>query len=91
MTTEEKAEWFERSLKFVLDGKVQLVMKSRKNGEGSWSIVDTSTSQVLNSNLEWESEPQLSKRDQSFLIRARFPFDQAAALFEQYKMFAGVE
>ena len=91
MTLEEKAVWFDSALKFVLDGKIHLVMKSRKNGESNWSIVDTSSNQILNSNLEWEPEPPLSKRDQSFMIRARFPFDQAAALFEQYKMFAVVE
>lgn len=88
MTIEEKAAWFDSTLRLALDGKINLVMKSRKNGESNWSVIDTSTNSVLNSNLEWEIEPPLTKRDQSFLIRARFPFDQALALFEQYKSFA---
>lgn len=88
MTLEEKAKWFEAALKFSIEGKIQLVMKSRSGGVGSWAVIDTAHNKVLNSNLEWEDEPSLDKRDESFKIRTRFPFDQAVALYEQYKMFA---
>lgn len=88
MTTEEKAKWFDLALRFALDGKIHLVMKSRLNGEGNWSIVDTKQNKVLNSNMEWEDEPPLSKRDEGFMIRARFKFNDAIAMWEQYKMFA---
>ena len=88
MTTEEKAKWFELAMRFALDGKIHLVMKSRLNGVGNWSIVNVANGQVLNSNMEWEEEPPLAKRDDSFMIRARFKFDDAVAMWEQYKMFA---
>lgn len=88
MTNEEKVKWFDAAIRFVLDGKIHLVMKSRLNGLGNWSIVDTAANKVLNSNMEWEDEPPLNKRDDSFMIRARFKFDDAVAMWEQYKMFA---
>ena len=88
MTTEEKAKWFDKGLKFVLDGKIHIVMKSRLNGVGNWAIVDSSNGNVLNSNMEWEEEPPVNKRDESFIIRARFKFEDAVAMYEQYKMFA---
>ena len=88
MTTEEKAKWFDLAMRFALDGNIHLVMKSRLNGVGNWSIVDTAAGKVLNSNMEWEDEPPLAKRDDSFMIRARFKFDDAVAMWEQYKMFA---
>ncbi|MBU2491409.1 MAG: hypothetical protein KJ571_02215 [Bacteroidetes bacterium] len=88
MTNEEKVKWFDAAIRFVLDGKIHLVMKSRLNGVGNWSIVDTAANKVLNSNMEWEDEPPLNKRDDSFMIRARFKFDDAVAMWEQYKMFA---
>lgn len=88
MTTEEKAKWFDAAIRFQLDGTIHMVMKSRTNGEGSWAIVDISNDTVLNSNLEWEEELPVAKRDESYLIRTRFPIDSAMAMFEQYKMFA---
>ncbi|MGD8782607.1 MAG: hypothetical protein PVH88_27080 [Ignavibacteria bacterium] len=88
MTTEEKAKWFDAALRFALEGKVQLVMKSKQGDEAKWAIVDTSNGTVLNSNLEWEEEPPVAKRDESFLIRARFSFDDAVTMWQQYKMFA---
>ena len=89
MQLEEKAKWFEKALKFALDGKIHLIMKSNKNGVAKWAIIDSEKSLVLNSNLEWEPEPPLVKdRDESFLIRARFDFDTAVSLYEQLKMYA---
>ncbi|MFH1197478.1 MAG: hypothetical protein V1720_17390 [bacterium] len=63
-------------------------MKSRKSTGGSWAIEDMTTGKVLNSNMEWEEELPKAKRDEAFLIRTRFDFDSAAAMYEQYKMFA---
>ncbi len=88
MTIEEKAKWFDAALKFALKGKVQLVLKSYKNGVEKWAIVNTSNNTVLNSNMEWETELPLAKRDESFLIRTRFSFDDAVAMYSQYQMFA---
>jgi len=48
MTIEEKAKWFDRALRFALDGKIQLIMKSYKNGVGKWAIIDTEKNLVLN-------------------------------------------
>ena len=88
MTTEEKEKWFDLALRFALDGKIHLVMKSRSNGVGNWAIVDTASNKVLNSNMEWEDEPPVNKRDDAFMIRSRFKLDDAVAMWEQYKMFA---
>ena len=88
MTVEEKAKWFDAALRFCLKGKIHLVLKSYKDGVEKWSIVDTSNNTVLNSNLEWEPEPPLAKRDESFLIRARFSFEDAVGMYTQYQMFA---
>ncbi len=88
MTDEEKIKWFDRALRFVLDGNIHLVMKSRINGKGNWAIVDTKKHQVMNSNMEWEDEPPVQQRDEAFLIRTRFDFDMAVSLYQQYKMFA---
>ncbi|WP_041356133.1 hypothetical protein [Melioribacter roseus] len=88
MTIEEKAKWFDVAMRFGLEGKIHLVMKSYKDGVAKWAIVDTASNKVLNSNLEWEPEPPLKQRDESFLIRTRFDFESAVALYKQYKMFA---
>ena len=88
MSTEDKVKWFERAVKFVLDKDVHLVMKSRKEGSSNWAILDTKKNSVLNSNLEWEDELPVKKRDDSFLIRTRFSFENAVSLYEQFKMFA---
>lgn len=88
MTDTEKAKWFDAAMRFGLDGKIHLIMKSKINGKANWSIVDTSNGMVLNSNMEWEEEPESSKRDEGFMIRARFDFDSAVAIWQQYKMFA---
>ena len=65
-----------------------LFLKSRKNGVGSWAIEDISNFNVLNSNMEWEKELPLAKRDAAYLIRTRFEFEAAAVMYEQFKMFA---
>ncbi|MFA8343996.1 MAG: hypothetical protein ACEPO8_13570 [Rhodothermaceae bacterium] len=88
MTDEEKIKWFDAAMRFGLDGTIHLVMKSKINGEANWSIIDTEKNVVLNSNMEWEEEPDSSQRDESFMIRARFNFDSALAIWQQYKMFA---
>lgn len=88
MTVEEKAKWFDAALRFCLNGKIHLVLKSYINGVEKWAIVDTANNTVLNSNLEWEPEPPLAKRDESYLIRTRFGFEDAVAMYSQYKMFA---
>lgn len=88
MTDQEKIKWFERSVKFQLDGLIFLVMKSRKSDSGQWAIQDIPNGKVLNSNMEWEDEPEKAKRDEAFLIRTRFDLETAISLYEQYKMFA---
>jgi hypothetical protein len=89
MSSEEKAKWFDRALRFGLDGKIHLTMKSNLNGVAKWAIIDSEKNLVLNSNMEWEPEPPLVKdRNESFLIRARFDFDTAVALYDQLKMLA---
>lgn len=88
MTPEEKAKWFDAAMKFGLQGSIHLIMKSRNGGNSSWAIVDTAQNKVLNSNLEWEDEPPLNKRDDGFLIRTRFDFESAVSMWQQYKMFA---
>lgn len=88
MTDEDKIKWFDLALRFALDGHIHLVMKSRVNGKANWAIVDTKSNKVLNSNLEWEDEPPTNKRDDAFMIRARFDLESAIQMFEQYKMFA---
>lgn len=85
----EKEKWFDRALKFALDGKIHLIMKSNKGGVAKWAIIDSEKKLVLNSNMEWEPEPPLVKdRDESFLIRSRFDFETAVTLYDQLKMFA---
>lgn len=88
MSDEEKIKWFDRATTFVLNGKIRLTMKSYQDGNAKWAILDTGENKVLNSNLEWEPEPPFKQRDENFMIRARFSFDDALSLFEQYKMFA---
>lgn len=88
MTVEEKAKWFDAAMKFGLEGNKQLVMKSKVNGQANWAIVDTSAKKVLNSNFEWEDEPSTDKRDEAFMIRTRFSFENAISMYEQFKMFA---
>lgn len=88
MEDKEKLEWFERAVKFQLEGMIFMTMKSRKGGVGSWVIEDLQSNKVLNSNLEWEDELPKSKRDEAYMIRTRFDFDTAKSMFDQYKMFA---
>jgi len=88
VTDEEKIKWFNKAVKFQIEDLIFMTMKSRKNGVASWAIEDINTHKVLNSNMEWEEEPPLAKRDEAFLIRARFDFDTAIVMYEQYKMFA---
>jgi len=87
MTNEEKIKWFDRSVKFQLSGLIFLEMKQRKKGAGIWVIENTKDNTVLNSNMEWEKEPDPSKRDEAFLIRTRFDLESAMSMYEQYKMF----
>lgn len=88
MTVEEKAKWFDAAMKFGLEGSLQLVMKSKIDGQANWAVIDTKSKKVLNSNFEWEDEPSAERRDEAFLIRTRFSFESAIGMFEQYKMFA---
>jgi len=88
MTDKDKIKWFELAVKFMLAKNIFLVMKSRVKGEAMWAIIDQQNHKVLNSNLEWEDELPLDKRDENFKIRTRFGFESAVGLFEQYKMFA---
>jgi hypothetical protein len=89
MTVEEKEKWFSKAIRFALDGKIQLVMKSYLNGIAKWAIIDSEKNLVLNSNLEWEMEPPKAKdRHDGFLLRARFDFETALSLYDQYKQFA---
>lgn len=88
MTDQEKIEWFDRAVKFQIEDLIFLVMKSRKSGKASWAIEDIKTHKVLNSNMEWEEEPPVAQRDEAFMIRARFDFETAMVMFEQYKMFS---
>ncbi len=88
MTDEEKLKWFDAAMKFGVEGSIQLVMKSKINGTSYWAIIDTSNNKVFNSNMEWEDEPPLAQRDESFLVRTRFNLDTAVSLYEQFKMFS---
>ena len=88
MTDKDKVKWFELAVKFMLAKNIYLVMKSRVNGDAQWAIIDQQNNKVLNSNLEWEDEIAIDKRDENFKIRTRFSFETASGLFEQYKMFA---
>ncbi len=87
MTDEEKAKWFDAALRFGLEGNIHLVMKSKKGDVAMWSIVDNETKKVFNSNMEWEEEPPLKKRDERFLTRTRFSFGDAVNLFKLKKMY----
>lgn len=88
MTDQEKIKWFDRAVKFQIEGLTFIVMKSRKSSGCSWAIEDITTGKVLNSNMEWELELPKSQRNEAFLIRTRFDLETAMSLFEQYKMFA---
>ena len=88
MGEQDKIKWFDKAVKFQIEGLIFLIMKSRKKGVGIWTIEDTGSKKVLNSNMEWENELPISKRDQAFLIRTRFDLDTAITMFDQYKMFA---
>ena len=85
-SNEEKIKWFDLAVKFQLQGLIFLTMKSRNTSGAKWAIEDMSTHKVLNSNLEWEDERPLAQRDESYMIRTRFDFDTAIALYDQYKM-----
>jgi hypothetical protein len=88
VTDQEKIMWFDKAVKFQVEGLIFMVMKSRKNSGCFWAIEDMTTGKVLNSNMEWEIEPPKSQRNEAFLIRTRFDLETAMAVFEQYKMFA---
>ncbi|MBU1095598.1 MAG: hypothetical protein CVV23_03575 [Ignavibacteriae bacterium HGW-Ignavibacteriae-2] len=88
MSNEEKIQWYERAVKFQLDGLHFLVMRSRKNGKGSWVIEDSKTRQILNSNMEWESDLPKKEQNEAFLIRTRYDLETAISVYDQYKMFA---
>lgn len=88
MIDSEKIKWFDRAVKFQLDGMLFLVMKSRKSDSAQWAIEDVPNGKILNSNLEWEDEPEKAKRDESFMIRTRFDLETAITMYEQYKMFS---
>ena len=87
MDTAQKAKWFDAALRFALKDKIHLVLKSYLNGVEKWAVIDTENKTVLNSNMEWESELPAAKRDESFLIRTRFGFEEAVNLYSQYQMY----
>jgi len=90
LNDQDKIKWFDRAVKFQLDGLIFLTMKSRKSNGAKWAIEDWSNPskiKVLNSNMEWEDELPKAKRDEAFLIRTRFDFESALMMYEQYKMF----
>jgi hypothetical protein len=86
LSDEEKIKWFELAVKFQLEGLLFLTMKSRQPSGTKWAIEDLSTHKVLNSNLEWEEDRPLQQRDEPYMIRTRFDFDTAIALYDQFKM-----
>jgi len=86
LSDEDKIKWFDQAVKFQLEGLMFLTMKSRQLSGAKWAIEDLNTHKVLNSNLEWEEERPLKERDESYMIRTRFDFDTAMALYDQYKM-----
>ena len=86
LSDEGKIKWFDLAVKFQLQGLIFLTMKSRQLSGAKWAIEDLSNHKVLNSNLEWEDERPLKDRDESYMIRTRFDFDTAMALYDQYKM-----
>lgn len=88
MENKDKIKYFERAVRFQLEGLIFLAMRSRKGGIGSWVIEDKKQNKVLNSNMEWENDLPKSKIDEAYLIRTRFDFDTAIVMYEQYKMFA---
>lgn len=88
MTDQEKIKMFNRAVKFQMDGLIFLTMKSRKNGKCSWVIEDITTGKILNSNMEWEEDLPLKKRDESFELRTRFDLETAKVVYEQFKAFA---
>jgi hypothetical protein len=88
LSDQDKIKWFDCAVKFQLEGMIFLSMKSRKADSAAWAIENMTTGKILNSNMEWEDELPLAKRDQAYLIRTRFDFDTALVMFEQYKMFA---
>ncbi|HRI45957.1 MAG TPA: hypothetical protein PK559_02530 [Ignavibacteriaceae bacterium] len=87
-TDEQKLEWFDKAVRFQVQGLIFITMRSRKGGVGSWVIEDIGTKKLLNSNLEWEDDIPNPEKDQAFLIRTRYDFETAAMMYEQYKMFA---
>ena len=48
-------------------------------GGDKWAVVDVGRL-CLNSDGEWEYEPMPSNRDETFLGRCRFSFEEAVAL-----------
>jgi len=88
LSDQDKIRWFDCAVKLQLNRELFLVMKSKKAGVGSWAIENMNTGQVLNSNMEWEDEVPLAKRNEAYLIRTRFDFETALVMYDQYKMFA---
>ena len=88
MTDQDKINWFDKAVKFQIEGLIFIIMKSRKTSGCFWAIEDMTSGKVLNSNMEWEIEPPKSQRNEAFLIRTRFDLETALTMYEQYKMFA---
>jgi hypothetical protein len=88
LTDEDKITWFDKAVKFQIEGLIFVVMKSRKSSGCSWAIEDITSGKVLNSNMEWEMELPKSQRNEAYLIRTRFDLETAINMYEQYKMFA---
>lgn len=68
---------------FCLDRDSHMMLKRR--GPDSWCI--TNGSSVLNTDFEMEWEPSPSNRDDDFILRTRFPLDEA---FRQWNRFCAV-
>lgn len=54
-----------------------------RRGDGVWAVT-TSTRSCVNTYLEREFEPMPSWRDEDFIARTRFNFEDAFALADRY-------
>ena len=60
---------------------IRIEMRSGR-GDRHWAI--TRGVQTLNLDLEWEYEPSPSQRDDVYLARNRFTFDDAKEILERW-------
>lgn len=88
MSDQEKIKWFNRGIRFQMDGYIFLTMKSRKSGVCTWVIEDFNTGKLLNSDLKWDEDLPSKKRDNDFVERTRFDFEKAKGIYEQFRKLA---